>query len=52
MRDRTRKAPMGKRAKARKGHVLGAGPKPRYGFRLVRDEKGKAIGYEPHGVGA
>jgi hypothetical protein len=48
MRDRARKAAMGKRAKARKGHVLGAGPKPRYGFRLVRDEKGKAIGYEPH----
>jgi site-specific DNA recombinase len=48
MRDRVRKAAMGKRAKARKGHVLGAGPKPRYGFRLVRDEKGKVVGYEPH----
>ena len=48
MRDRVRKAAMGKRAKARKGHVLGTGPKPRYGFRLVRDGKGKAIGYEPH----
>jgi hypothetical protein len=48
MRDRVRKAAMGKRAKARKGHVLGAGPKPRYGFSLVRDEKGKVVGYEPH----
>jgi hypothetical protein len=48
MRDRVRKAAMGKRAKARKGHVLGAGPKPRYGFRLVRDEKRKVVAYEPH----
>jgi site-specific DNA recombinase len=48
MRDRVRKAAMGKRAKARKGHVLGTGPKPRYGFSLVRDEKGKVVGYEPH----
>ena len=48
MRDRVRKAAMGKRAKARKGHVVGAGAKPRYGFRLVLDEKRKAIGYEPH----
>jgi DNA invertase Pin-like site-specific DNA recombinase len=47
-RDRVRKAAMGKRAKARKGHVLGAGPKPRYGFSLVRDEKGKVVSYEPH----
>jgi hypothetical protein len=48
MRDRVRKAAMGKRAKARKGHVLGAGPKARYGFRCVRDGKGKVVGYESH----
>jgi DNA invertase Pin-like site-specific DNA recombinase len=48
MRDRVRKSAMGRRAKARKGHVLGAGPKARYGFRCVRDEKGKVVGYEPH----
>jgi DNA invertase Pin-like site-specific DNA recombinase len=48
MRDRVRKVEMGKRAKARKGHILGAGQKPRYGFSLVRDDKGKVIGYEPY----
>jgi Recombinase/Resolvase, N terminal domain/Recombinase zinc beta ribbon domain len=48
MRDRVRKSAMGKRAKARKGHVLGGGPKPRYGFRWVRNRKGKVVGYEPH----
>jgi hypothetical protein len=48
MRDRVRKSAMGRRAKARKGHVLGAGPKARYGFRCVRDGKAKVIGYEPH----
>jgi site-specific DNA recombinase len=48
MRDRVRKSAMGKLAKARKGHVLGAGPKPRYGFRWVHDRKGKVVGYELH----
>ena len=48
MRDRVRKSAMGKLAKARKGHVLGAGPKARYGFQCVRDGKGKVVGYEPH----
>jgi recombinase-like zinc beta ribbon protein/resolvase-like protein/recombinase len=48
MRDRVRKSAMGKRAKARKGHVLGAGAKARYGFRWVHDGKGKVVGYEPH----
>lgn len=48
MRDRVRKSAMGKLAKARKGHVQGGGPKLRYGFRWVRDRKGKVVGYEPH----
>jgi hypothetical protein len=42
-----RRVGMGKKAKARKGHVLGAGPGGRYGFRRVRNGKGKVVGYEP-----
>lgn len=44
--ERVEKSRMGKRAKARKGHVLGAGRGPRYGFRAVRSEKGRVVGYE------
>ena len=45
-RNRVRKAEMGKRSKVRKGQVLGSAPKPRYGFRYVRNDKGRVVGYE------
>lgn len=45
-RERVRKAGMGKRSKARGGMPVGTG-RPRYGFRFVRDGKGKVIGCEP-----
>ncbi|MBA2443082.1 MAG: DUF1348 family protein [Rubrobacter sp.] len=37
----------GSRRKVSEGRLLGASPKPRYGFSYVRDEHGKAVGYEP-----
>lgn len=43
---RVERSMMGKMAKARSGHILGAGFRPRYGFGYVRNEKGKAVGYE------
>ena len=44
-RTRVRKSLMGKRSKARTGQILGAGPRPRYGFEHVLNEKGKRVGY-------
>ena len=44
-RSRVRKSKMGMRSKARRGQVLGAGPRPRYGFGYVRNGKGRPVGY-------
>ena len=44
--DRVRKSKMGLGAKAGKGHVIGSGRGPRYGFRIVRNERGRAVAYE------
>ena len=35
----------GKLDKARRGQVLGAAPRPRYGFSYVRDDRGTPVGY-------
>ncbi len=43
--DRPRKSVMGKFSKARKGEILGAAFRPRYGFGYVRNDKGRAVGY-------
>jgi site-specific DNA recombinase len=43
--DRPRKSVMGKFSKARKGEILGAAFRPRYGFAYVRNGRGKAVGY-------
>ena len=45
-RKRAERSRRGKRDKARRGQVLGAAPRPRYGFSYVRDEKGRPVGYE------
>jgi DNA invertase Pin-like site-specific DNA recombinase len=45
-RKRAQRSRRGKRDKARRGQVLGAGPRPRYGFSYVRDGKGRTVGYE------
>ena len=41
---------MGRREKAREGKLVGGGRNPRYGFRHVRNDKGKVVRYEvaPH----
>ena len=45
-RKRAERSRRGKRDKARRGQVLGAAPRPRYGFSYVRDGKGRPVGYE------
>ena len=45
-RKRAERSRRGKRDKARRGQVLGAAPRPRYGFSYARDEKGRPVGYE------
>jgi len=45
-RKRAERSRRGKRDKARRGQVLGAAPRPRYGFSYVRDERGRSVGYE------
>jgi len=44
--EQAEKTRMGRREKARKGKVVGGGRNPRYGFRHVRNDKGKVVGYE------
>ncbi|MEJ7871788.1 MAG: recombinase family protein, partial [Rubrobacteraceae bacterium] len=41
--ERTRR---GSLRKVSEGRVLGGAPKPRYGFRWTKDDRGKNIGYE------
>jgi hypothetical protein len=45
-RERVRRSRMGTRSKARQGLVVGNASGPRYGFRRVRNESGKTVGYE------
>lgn len=45
-RKRAERSRRGMRDKARRGQVLGAASRPRYGFDYVRDEKGRPVGYE------
>jgi DNA invertase Pin-like site-specific DNA recombinase len=45
-RERVRRSRMGTRSKARQGRVVGNAPGPRYGFRRVRNESGRTVGYE------
>jgi Recombinase/Recombinase zinc beta ribbon domain len=45
-RERVRRSRMGTRSKARQGLVVGNAPGPRYGFRRVRNESGRTVGYE------
>ena len=44
-RKRVERSLMGKRSKARKGEVLGAAFRQRYGFKYTRNENGMAVGY-------
>ena len=43
---RTARIIMGRRSKAKRGQLFGTGPKPRYGFRHVRNDRGRVVGYE------
>jgi hypothetical protein len=45
-RERVRRSRMGMRSKARQGLVVGNASGPRYGFRCVRNESGRTVGYE------
>jgi hypothetical protein len=45
-RERVRRSRMGTRSKARQGRVVGNAPGPRYGFRRVRNDSGRTLGYE------
>lgn len=44
--EQAEKTKMGKRSKARAGKILGGGPRPRFGFAHVRNDKGKVISYK------
>ena len=44
-RSRVRRSLMGKRSKAKRDQILGSAGCPRFGFRYVRNERGKAVGY-------
>lgn len=48
-RKRSERTRRGARDKARGGRVLGASPRPRYGFSFRRDAKGRPVGYEVDG---